>query len=574
MSSKDYWAKREREALQYYIADEAEYDKQINKIYTNMLANCQKEINAFYGRYADKEGITIAEAKKRVSSMDIKAYEAKAKRYVKDKTFSKEANEEMRLYNATMRINRLEMLKANIGLELIAGADDLEKFMEGVLKGRTEAELARQAGILGKTIKNNAEAVHSIVNASFHNATFSDRIWNNSAAMKADLDKLIQSGLIAGKNANVLAKDLQKYFIGEPRLKNGKKGAKYRAEVLMRTELARVQTEAQKQSFIRNGFTQYQFIVNGNCCDICAGIAGKVFDVEKMMPGENAPPLHPLCRCSTAAYSDRKEYEEWLDYLENGGTTEEYNKIKTLDSETKINAEKEKWLKEHYYDMYGDSLEEMEKGFWEEAADGSMPGESAFMTLLNNKLDATKQKLGYKNIVNVGKKSYSKIIKGKHTIADDLKAVNPNFSKNSYKWANNCQRCVPTYEMRRRGFDVTAKPKKRGKDETASAWRDIFDNAQWQKVGANTKDATIKTIVDNMTQYGAGSRAEIYVIWRGGRSSHVFVAENDNGVVRFIDPQTNDADVTSYFAQCMTTRTEMCRIDNLKTTEHIRGCCE
>lgn len=327
MNSQEYWRKREAEALKHYITEEAEYDKQINKIYTNMLANCQKEINAFYGRYADKEGITIAEAKKRVSSMDIKAYEAKAKRYVKDKEFSQQANEEMRLYNATMRINRLEMLKANIGLELIAGTDDLEKFMEGILKGRTEAELKRQAGILGKTIKNNAQAVHSIVNGSFHNATFSQRIWNNSAAMKADLDKLIQSGMIAGKNTNVLAKDLQKYFIGEPRLANGKKGAKYRAEVLMRTELARVQTEAQKQSFIRNGFSQYQFIVNGGCCDICEEIKGKVFDVEKMMPGENAPPMHPLCRCSTAAYSDRKEYDAWLDYLEKGGTTANWEKM-------------------------------------------------------------------------------------------------------------------------------------------------------------------------------------------------------------------------------------------------------
>lgn len=322
--SASYWAKRETEALQYYVTEEAEYDKQINKIYTNMLANCQKEINAFYGRYADKEGITIAEAKKRVSSMDIKAYEAKAKRYVKDKTFSKEANEEMRLYNATMRINRLEMLKANIGLELIAGSDDLEKFMAGILNGRTEDELKRQAGILGKTIKNNAELAHSIVNASFHNATFSQRIWNNNAAMKADLDKLIQNGLIQGKNPNVLAKDLQKYFIGEPRLKNGKKGAKYRAEVLMRTELARVQTEAQRQSFVHNGFSQYQFITNSGCCDICEGIKGKVFDVAKMMPGENAPPMHPLCRCSIAAHSDRKEYEAWLDYLEKGGTTKEW----------------------------------------------------------------------------------------------------------------------------------------------------------------------------------------------------------------------------------------------------------
>lgn len=56
----------------------------------------------------------------------------------------------MRLYNATMKINRLEMLKANIGLELIKGHDDLEKFMAEILQGRTEDELKRQAGILGK----------------------------------------------------------------------------------------------------------------------------------------------------------------------------------------------------------------------------------------------------------------------------------------------------------------------------------------------------------------------------------------------------------------------------------------
>lgn len=42
------------------------------------------------------------------------------------------------------------MLKANIGLELIKGHDDLEKFMAEILQGRTEDELKRQAGILGK----------------------------------------------------------------------------------------------------------------------------------------------------------------------------------------------------------------------------------------------------------------------------------------------------------------------------------------------------------------------------------------------------------------------------------------
>lgn len=318
MNSKDYWAEREAEALKHYIKDEKEYDKQIEKIYSDMLDSCNEQINAFYGKYAATEGITIAEAKKRVSALDIAAYERKAKRYVKEKDFSDKANEEMRLYNATMKINRLEMLKANIGLEMIAGHNELEKFMGEILKGRTEEELKRQAGILGKTVKTNSKKAHAIPNASFHNATFSDRIWLYQDLMKAELSKLLQSGLIQGKNPRVLARELKKQF--------DVKTAD--AERLMRTELARVQTEAQKQSYERNGFEEYIFLANSSCCEVCQALHDKHFKVADMMPGENASPIHPHCRCSTAPYSGRKEYDEWLEHLANGGTTAEFEELK------------------------------------------------------------------------------------------------------------------------------------------------------------------------------------------------------------------------------------------------------
>jgi SPP1 gp7 family putative phage head morphogenesis protein len=337
MTSQEYWAKREAEQLRHNITDEKEYDKQIARIYSDMLDACQSEINAFYGKYAAQEGITIAEAKKRVSKLDIAAYERKAKRYVKDKDFSAKANEEMRLYNAAMKINRLEMLKANIGLELISGHDELEKFMSGILQDRTEDELKRQAGILGETVKKNAAKAHAIVNASFHSGTFSDRIWQYQDLMREDLAKVLTDGLIRGKNPRAIARDMRKVFYGGDPKKVG--GYRYCIERLMRTELARVQTEAQKQSFERNGFEQYTFIVNGGCCDICEGLKGKIFPVAKMMPGENAPPMHPHCRCSTAAYSDRKEYDEWLDHLANGGTTEEFEKLKKAKVNTLLTKE-------------------------------------------------------------------------------------------------------------------------------------------------------------------------------------------------------------------------------------------
>ena len=319
-SSEDYWRDREEEALKYYIKNESEYDNQIKQIYQNMLDACQSEINAFYGRYAAKEGITISEAKKMVYSLDIEAYERKAKRYVKEKNFSQTANEEMRLYNATMKINRLELLKAQLGLELIAGHDELDKFMSGILQGRTEEELKRQAGILGKTIKSNSQKANAIPNASFHNATFSDRIWMYHDEMKADLSKLLRSGLIQGKNPRALAGELRKYVGDDTH------GAVFYTERLMRTELARVQTEAQKQSFERNGFKMYTFLANSGCCGDCQALNGKHFNLKDMMPGLNAPPIHAFCRCSTAAYEDSKEYDDWLDFLSKGGTTAEWEK--------------------------------------------------------------------------------------------------------------------------------------------------------------------------------------------------------------------------------------------------------
>ena len=152
MSSKTYWEQREAEALKHYLQEEQEYQAQLRAIYQNMLDAAQKEIDAFYGRYADKEQITLAEAKRRVSRLDIAAYQRKAKRYVADKDFSKQANEEMRLYNLTMKVNRLEMLKANIGLELVAGHNEQEQFMAKILRGRTEEE--------PRTIEGFAQILH------------------------------------------------------------------------------------------------------------------------------------------------------------------------------------------------------------------------------------------------------------------------------------------------------------------------------------------------------------------------------------------------------------------------------
>lgn len=153
--------------------------------------------------------------------------------YVEQKNFSQKANEEMRLYNMTMKANRLELLKATIGLETVAGFDEMERYYSDKLNKRTLDEFARQAGILGMSVANKEKQARSIVNASFHNANFSQRIWMHQDLLWAELSKLLQTGLIQGRNPRVLARDLRAVF----------GSSMYDAERLLRTELARVQMD-------------------------------------------------------------------------------------------------------------------------------------------------------------------------------------------------------------------------------------------------------------------------------------------------------------------------------------------
>ena len=87
------------------------------------------------------------------------------------------------------------------------------------------------------------------------------------------------------------------------------------AKRLAVTEGARVATEAQRQSLIANGYEEYEYIAEPGACPHCAALSGKIFKVKDMMPGENAAPMHPHCRCAVAAHYSKsnEEYEAMLD---------------------------------------------------------------------------------------------------------------------------------------------------------------------------------------------------------------------------------------------------------------------
>lgn len=314
-SNRAYWEKREREAREKYLKSEPQQLAEIDRIYREMYQWCEDEINKFYGKYAGIEGIDITDAKKRVAAEDVQAFEEQAKRYVEQaqagdkRAFSDQANQELRLYNATMKINRLELLKAQIGLHQVGDFQELEDYMADELEQRAMEEFARQAGILGfsLTYADTVKRARNIANASFYNATFSDRIWGHCENLRNAIAIELQKGLIAGIGSRQMASNLRKIY-------NVSVSDAHR---LMVTELRRVQTDVAMESYKEMGFEQYTYLaVNPKACEICRSINGKHYTTAGAEIGNlrhPLPPMHPRCHCTTAPYSDDEAYKKWLD---------------------------------------------------------------------------------------------------------------------------------------------------------------------------------------------------------------------------------------------------------------------
>lgn len=318
MTSLEYWKERERAAAEEYAVQDEEALRRTQDVYLRLMASINDRINAFYARYAASEGITMNLAEMAVSQFDVKAFEATAAKMVADKDFSPQANAQLKIYNATMRINRLEMLKAYIGLDTIAAGEELVQLDESYLTERCREEFERQAGILGESIRPTRKDVDAIVHSSFYNATYSQRIWANMSELHDELSTILTNGIIQGINPRQMTSRMTERF----------NVSEYDAERLLRTEMARVQTETQRQSFQMAGFEYYVFIsLEGRACPVCAALdTGEPIPLEDFMPGETAPPVHPNCRCSVAAWMDREQMEKELGFALDEEEAEETQK--------------------------------------------------------------------------------------------------------------------------------------------------------------------------------------------------------------------------------------------------------
>lgn len=130
-------------------------------------------------------------------------------------------------------------------------------------------------------------AVQQIINSVWcaDGKSWSQRLWNNTQLLQQTLDEQLIHCVVAGKKTTQLKELLQDRF-----------NVSYsRADALVRTEIAHIQTEAAKQRYSDYGIQQVEIWADYDerRCDVCGKLHKTKYPVGAQVP----IPAHTNCRC-------------------------------------------------------------------------------------------------------------------------------------------------------------------------------------------------------------------------------------------------------------------------------------
>lgn len=115
--------------------------------------------------------------------------------------------------------------------------------------------------------------------------SWSQRIWENTTKLQQALNDSLIDCVVSGKKTTQLKNMLQEQF-----------NVSYsRADALVRTELAHVQTQAAKQRYTDYGIQEVEILADEDerRCPVCGELHEKRYPIGAAVP----IPAHPRCRC-------------------------------------------------------------------------------------------------------------------------------------------------------------------------------------------------------------------------------------------------------------------------------------
>lgn len=297
----NYWTEREDAYFSSFQSHKDELNIRMSKHFNGLKRRSEDDILAFITRYSNNEGISMAQAKKRIDRFDVQEFAGRVQGLLQQGNLTPKAQAELKLYNLTMRTNRLELLRMKLDLESVRTFSNVELDFRDSLFQEARMEFQRQSGILGSTVTQSDQWIRQLANADFYGATWSNRIWGAEHAerLRAALGDAVGEIQIFGRNPRRLA----------PRLAREFNTATSNAERLLNAEAARVNTGIKKESLTQVGFDEYIYYAEPTACDICKALSGNTYKVSEMQAGVNAKPMHPFCYCGVLPKTSGRHWE-------------------------------------------------------------------------------------------------------------------------------------------------------------------------------------------------------------------------------------------------------------------------
>ena len=315
----------ERKAQAELMKRDLDRDKILAQIYQESFDRMQKEIDGFYMRYAGRNGLTKQEAMKKASEMDVTKFADKAAKAVKEKDFSHATNEWLKVYNLKMKVSRLELLKAELTLEIQNLTAEVNEVFDKARIDEYLNEYKRQAGILGISSNGAKKRMQAILDADFYGQNFSARVWGN-LGLRATLQRDVFGSL------NRVFTDMMGYKQEMKRLAKKYGTSEQNAKRLLKTEIARINADTQLAMFKENKFTHMIFVAEPGACDLCGPLDKVAIPIEDVEKGVNMYPMHPNCRCSSYGHI-KMEYKAGGSTLDREAPNGVWGEDKSTESE-------------------------------------------------------------------------------------------------------------------------------------------------------------------------------------------------------------------------------------------------
>lgn len=326
MKNSDYWKLRFEQLEAAQNGQGADAVAEIERQYKEAQKQIEGQIARWYQRFADNNGISLAEARQYLKGAALKEFKWDVQDYIKygqDNALMGGWMKELENASAKYHISKLEALKIQTQQSLevmfskqlgtVTGAmGDL--FESGYY--HTAYELQKGFNIGWDIAGLDQSQIEKVLAKPWavDGKNFSERIWGNKQKLISEVHGELTQNIMLGADPQKAIDSLAKKM----------KTSRYNAGRLIMTEEAYFSSAAQKDCFEELGVEQFEIVatLDSHTSDICRSLDGKHFPMKDYQPGVTAPPFHVFCRSTTVPYFD----EDFGDIGERAARDEETDK--------------------------------------------------------------------------------------------------------------------------------------------------------------------------------------------------------------------------------------------------------